>query len=192
MIEKRPQAAFPKPHRVILSGCSSAGKSSILDALKLRGYAVVPEAGRQVVREELDAGGHALPWADASTFVERAVARAIHQFENVPADRRHVIFDRAVIDLVSFLEYKRLPVPQRLHNALRSYRYSRTVLIAPPWREIYVDDGERRKSFEQAIGEYEVLARWYRNEGYSLLEVPKDDVEERADFCERHLRTLKP
>lgn len=48
-------------HFVIISGCSGGGKSTLLDELKQRGYPVVPEAGRRIVQEEMQAGGQALP-----------------------------------------------------------------------------------------------------------------------------------
>ena len=41
---------------VILSGCSGGGKSTLLDALAERGFAVVPEPGRRIVAKELALG----------------------------------------------------------------------------------------------------------------------------------------
>lgn len=38
---------------IVLSGCSGGGKSSLLTELGRRGHTVVPEAGRQVVREQM-------------------------------------------------------------------------------------------------------------------------------------------
>ena len=61
---------------VIISGCSSGGKSTLLDELARRGHATVPEPGRRVVREEQASGGTALPWADTRAFVDRIVALA--------------------------------------------------------------------------------------------------------------------
>lgn len=49
------------PVRVVLSGCSGGGKSTLLAELARRGHAVRPEAGRLVVEAELAAGGGALP-----------------------------------------------------------------------------------------------------------------------------------
>ena len=38
---------------VVVSGCSGGGKSTLLAELALRGYAVFPEPGRQIVKEQL-------------------------------------------------------------------------------------------------------------------------------------------
>ena len=59
---------------VVISGCSSGGKSTLLAELSRRGYAVVKEPGRRVVKDELAGDGLALPWVDATAFLRRAVA----------------------------------------------------------------------------------------------------------------------
>jgi len=46
---------------VIISGCSSGGKSTLLAELQLRGFATVEEPGRRIVREELRGDGSACP-----------------------------------------------------------------------------------------------------------------------------------
>ena len=74
-----------KIHRVncfvVISGCSSGGKSTLLAELGRRGYAVVEEPGRRIVKDALAGDGLALPWVDATAFLRRAVAMAL-------ADRR--------------------------------------------------------------------------------------------------------
>ena len=47
---------------VVLSGCSGAGKSSLLSELGRRGFPIYEEPSRQVVKEQLYIGGDALPW----------------------------------------------------------------------------------------------------------------------------------
>ena len=45
---------------VLLSGCSGGGKSTLFAELQARGYHVVGEPGRRVVKHELEKGGNAL------------------------------------------------------------------------------------------------------------------------------------
>src|SRR6516165_9149624 len=47
---------------VVISGCSSGGKSTLLAELGRRGHATVEEPGRRIVRQELAGDGSALPW----------------------------------------------------------------------------------------------------------------------------------
>jgi predicted ATPase len=167
---------------VVLTGCSGSGKSTLLAELARRGVSVMPEAGRQVVREQMHLDGDALPWTDVLKFAELTASRAMHQFNTANPGNSAVVFDRSIVDLVSHLELLRLDVPPYLNRALDLYRYARRVLVTAPWPEIYVDDGERNKPFETALREYEGLVETYRRLGYDLVEVPRGAVEERAAF----------
>ena len=68
---------MPSNHLVVISGCSSGGKSTLLTELLQRGYATVEEPGRRIVREELLGAGRALPWVDEIAFARRTVALAL-------------------------------------------------------------------------------------------------------------------
>ncbi len=177
---------------VVLSGCSGGGKSTLLDALVARGYAVWPEAGRQIVREEMHVGGDGLPWADAAKFVALAASRTMYFFNAAVASTRPVFFDRSLVDLTSFLDLKCIGVPAHLKRAVETYRYRRDVFVVPPWPEIFTADAERQKSFEDACREYEALVEGYRAAGYRLVEVPRVGVDARADFVLRHLGEAVP
>ena len=167
---------------VVLTGCSGGGKSTLLAELAARGHSVQPEAGRQIVREQLHIGGDALPWVDAERFVALAAARTMHLFNSVDPSALPVFFDRSLVDLTSFLDMKGLAVPGHLRRAVGLYRYAPEVLVVPPWPEIYVRDDERPKPFEEACREYDALVAGYEAAGYRLVEVPKAGVAERADF----------
>lgn len=175
---------------VVLTGCSGGGKSTLLAELARRGFQVRAEAGRQIVREQLHLGGDGLPWTDALKFVELAASRTMHQFNTALPAGAPVFFDRSLVDLVSFLDMKRIDVPAYLRRAVATYCYAPTVFVTPPWREIYVDEEERAKSFEDACREYDALVAGYADAGYRLVEVPKRPVAERADFILSRLGSL--
>jgi predicted ATPase len=56
------------------------------------------------------------------------------------------------------------------------------VFIAPPWREIFAQDAERKQSFEEAVLTYHSMIETYQQYGYQLLELPCIPAEDRADF----------
>jgi predicted ATPase len=66
---------------VVISGCSSGGKSTLLAELGRRGHATVEEPGRRIVKQELAGEGSALPWVNGAAFARRAIELAV-------ADRR--------------------------------------------------------------------------------------------------------
>ena len=177
------------PLMVVLTGCSGSGKSTLLAELSRRGYEVRPEAGRQVVRDQTHLGGDGLPWMNALKFVELAASRAMGQFNLAAPDGQPIFFDRSIVDLVSYLELKRLAIPAYLAKALEAYRYAPRVFVTPPWREIYVNEAERSKSFEEALAEYDALVTTYRRLGYELAETSRLGVSERADFVAAQVLT---
>jgi predicted ATPase len=67
-------------------------------------------------------------------------------------------------------------------KAARQYRYDRRVFIAPPWREIFHQDAERKQDFDEAVRTYEAMATTYLDYGYTLVELPKTSAQSRADF----------
>ena len=165
---------------VVISGCSAGGKSTLLAELGRRGYAVVEEPGRRIVREELKAKGSALPWVNAAAFARRAVAMALADRAAVAGHGGWVFFDRGLIDAAAALQHLTgEPVLPPLH---RSHRYHRRVFLAPPWPDIYVIDRERRHGFGAALAEYQRLLQTYPSLGYEISILPKTGVRERADF----------
>jgi predicted ATPase len=62
---------------VAISGCSGGGKSTLLVELGRRGYSIVEEPGRRILKDQLQGEGSALPWVDATAFARRAIAMAL-------------------------------------------------------------------------------------------------------------------
>jgi predicted ATPase len=165
---------------VVISGCSGGGKLALLGALSRRGYAVVEEPGRRIVREELDKGGSALPWVDAAAFARRAIALSLADLAGAGSATGWVFFDRGLIDAeTAWRQSTGLPPPEVSHEARH---YHRQVFLAPPSPEIYRQDPERRHGYDEAVAEHERLAAAYPAFGYEVVLLPKIAVEARADF----------
>lgn len=173
------------PRFVVISGCSGGGKSTLLDGLRARGCAVVPEAGRRLLREELARGGAALPWADPTAFLHRMVEASLADLAAAARQPDPVFFDRSLIDALSGLQHRTGEPYLFGHDAARLYH--RRVFLAPPWPDINVMDAERRHDFAAAEAEYVRLARDYPALGYEVVPLPRLSVGERAEFVLREL-----
>ena len=173
---------------VVLSGCSGAGKSSLLAELGRRHFPIYEEPGRQVVKEQVYVGGDALPWGNWSLFVELTISRSIYHMVTAARRDRLSFFDRGIVDQVSSLERRGLSIPERLAAAAERFRYHEKVFMMPPWPEIFSNDDERKHSFEDALSSYVTLLRTYERFGYQSVLVPKLDVAARADFVLNQLR----
>lgn len=171
--------------RVVVTGCSGGGKSTLLEALRARGYPVVEEAGRRVVRRALAEGGEALPWRDPAAFAAAAIALATADHADAARLGELVFFDRSVLDVAAYLD----AVTGSAQTAALAARlaYHEVAFLAPPWPELFAGDAERRHGMADALAEYERLLRVYPAASYRLVELPKSPVDQRADFV---LRTL--
>jgi len=171
---------------VTISGCSGGGKSTLLNALRRRGYATVEEPGRRIVVEELARNGTALPWHDAVAFARRAIAMALADRARIAPGPRWVFFDRGLVDAASALEH--LTGEPAVEQLGRAHRSNGCVFLTPPWCEIFVADAERRHGFAEAVAEYDRLTAAYASLGYDVCIVPKVAPEQRADFVLDTLR----
>jgi predicted ATPase len=125
---------------VVISGCSSGGKSMLLTELGRRGYITVEEPGRRIVKEELACDGFALPRVNGAAFAQRAIALALADRAAVKRNGSWVFFDRGLIDAAAALQH--LTGEPALNTVGRTHRYHSRVFLVPPRPEIYVTDGE--------------------------------------------------
>lgn len=165
---------------VVISGCSGGGKSTLLAELARRGYFVVEEPGRRIVREEVNRGGSALPWVDTAAFLRRALAVSLADRVSAGGQKGWVFFDRGLVDTAAGLQY--LTGEAALASLGEAHRYHRRVFMTPPWPEIFLTDPERRHGLDAAVAEYLRLLEVYPKLNYEVLILPKISVAERADF----------
>ncbi|QAY79744.1 ATPase [Sphingosinicella sp. BN140058] len=159
----------------MISGCSGGGKSTLLEELARRGYAVVAEPGRRIIAEERAGDGRALPWRDAAAFAGRALAMSVADHA---AAQGLTFFDRGIVDAAVAMVASGLPRPTDL---IESKRHDR-LFLAPPWPEIYVNDADRRHSLDAALRDYVRVRQAYREAGYAPVMLPLASVSARADF----------
>jgi predicted ATPase len=167
---------------IVITGGPGAGKTSLIEALAANDHAVRPEAGRAIIRDQKAIGGRGLPWLDPMLFAELMLSSDLHSHAEACADGRTVFFDRGVPDIAGYLGLCGLPVPDYVERAARQLRYRRTVFIAPPWREIFTQDAERKQDFAEAERTYAAMAATYPRYGYALVELPRASVAERMSF----------
>lgn len=149
---------------------------------------MVPEAGRRVVATALKNETDALPWVNPEAFVRACVALHLADLKARPDSSGSTFLDRSLVDVISFLRFKSLPVPKDLASLLTPAPYAISVFMAPVWAEIFVNDAERQHSLEEAAAEYCHLRKSYLALGYRLIDLPRVSVTERVEFVEDRSR----
>ena len=175
----------------IVTGGPGSGKTSLLEALRSRGYICSVEAGRGIIQDQASIAGRALPWEDRSLFAELMLSWEMRSYRMAQEATGPVFFDRGVPDVLGYLHLIGTPAPQHIQSATQKFRYNPTVFITPPWPEIFQHDHERKQDFNEAVRTYDALVTTYERLGYDLVEIPRLSIESRANFVLDHLG-LKP
>lgn len=181
------ETSFPiiKNKYVIISGCSGGGKSTLLSELANRGYQIVLEPGRQIVKEQTVIQGDALPWINLQKFLDLALSRYLYQFNAQQQSQQFIFFDRGIVDALQLNQQQ----PDYFQNAANKFKYHHIVFLVPPWEEIFASDPERKHDFKSAKKEFDDLLIKYKNFGYETVLIPKVSVRERVDFILEKLGT---
>ncbi len=173
----------------ILAGTSGTGKTSVLHQLRSLGYSCSEEAARAVLSEELATDGPALPSKNPLLFVERMMERSIKSFEELLQKNENCFFDRGMPDLVHYAIRFNVDI-SAFKMASEKYRYNKTVFLFTPWKEIFVNDNERRMTFEKSVEFHELLVRTYQDFDYTLIEVPQLPMNSRIEFVLETIKTI--
>jgi predicted ATPase len=166
----------------VITGGPGVGKTTLLHELERRGCAVVPELARQIIQEQVQTKGNALPWADMKSYTHLMLSRSVESFLSLNQASFPTLCDRGIPDALCYARIINLPDVRELESACARFRYNRQVFVLPPWKEIYKTDTERKQSFDEAVRVYEEMVRVYEVCGYEIREVPQREVQLRAEF----------
>lgn len=167
---------------LVLTGGPGAGKSALLEALRAAGHSVMDEAGRAIIQDQALIGGRALPWVDPRAFAEAMLGWELRSLRLAAGLPGPVFFDRGLPDVLGYLDLLGLPIPAHMQAAAERFPYHRHVFLLPPWRDIFVQDQERKQSFAEAERTCAAMERTYRRLGYHIIEVPPAPLAQRLSF----------
>ena len=173
-----------QPRTAVITGAPGAGKTMLLEELARRGWRIIPEAARAILREP---GGMALRRDSPEGFAQRMLAREIADLDAVQNDGRWTIFDRGIGDTIGFLRLSGLLSGPDETRWSEGPRYSGPVFYAPPWEAIYHPDVERIQTWPEAKASGEAVLEGWHSEGYASIALPLATITERAYFVEARL-----
>jgi predicted ATPase len=179
------------PNFFVISGGPRSGKTTVLRELAKLGIPYAPEVARQIIKEQVEAGGTALPWSDRASYANLMLERSIEAYLEHASASMPIFADRGIPDTLGYARLIGLKNTCAIETACWRYRYASFVFLAPPWKEIYETDDERIQDFYEAERTFQVLAGVYRECDHDLVELPKLAPRDRARFIlsELHRRS---
>jgi predicted ATPase len=166
----------------VLTGGPGAGKTTLIEALASAGFATTTEAGRAIIRDQMEIGGPATHQTDPALFAELMLAFDLQSYRHALEQSGPVFFDRGITELAGYHRMMGLPTPAHFRTAAEKFRYNPKVFVAPPWPEIFANDSERKQSLGEAARTHAAAVQIYREYGYETVALPKAPVEERLRF----------
>ncbi|GIZ09460.1 AAA family ATPase [Flavobacterium sp. UMI-01] len=167
---------------IAIVGGPSTGKTTLINGLVSKGFCCYPEISRDIILEAQKKGIDQLFLEDPLLFSELILKGRKKQFEDALKDPHTTVFiDRGLPDVLGYLHYAKQNYPDSFGIDCLTYRYTQ-VFILPPWKEIHTTDQARYESYEQAEIIHQHIAKAYSDLDYTLIEIPKDTVENRIEF----------
>lgn len=166
----------------IFTGGPGSGKSTVLEILKNKGYLTVNEVAREIIKNQVRTGGDALPWKNTVRYSNLMLLWSIVDFEEFVHTDKPCFFDRGIIDTIGYARLINIPVSDDMLLTSNRYRYNKKVFLFPFWKEIYVNDAERKQDLDEAQKTCLVLKETYEKFGYETVDVPFLSPEERAEW----------
>lgn len=166
----------------VITGTSGTGKATLIEHLRKQGYSVFDEPTRLILSEQLAADGPGLPSKDPELLLGLMLGYCVPCIERAPVTQPvTAFFDRGIPDLVAYA--MRFGVdPEPFEVAAKQHRYNTRVFVLPPWKDIFVPDDLRRKTFDEYLAFHQLIVAAYEELGYRLIRVPFASIEDRAGF----------
>ncbi|MBU6475290.1 MAG: ATP-binding protein [Alphaproteobacteria bacterium] len=174
-----------KTNWCVITGAPSSGKTSVIDALKARGFAVENEVARELIELALRGGRDLRDVRGDVADLQRGILEVALAREMELDPHATVFLDRGIPDSLTYLRLAGLDVFAAAAVA-RLFRY-RAVFIFD--RLPVVQDNVRTEDAALAEKIDKMLEEDYRSAGYAPVRVPVMPVAARADFILERLRT---
>jgi predicted ATPase len=183
MISKLKQLFKKKVKRYAIVGAPCSGKTTTIELLEKRGYHVVPEMARDIVKEEQSKkGGSLFPWIVVHKFQLRILRKYLDAEDRI---KEGIVFsDRGIGDGLAYYYHEVIRPPEELVKEVKKKRYD-TVFYLDALE--YKSDRQRNEGKEVASRVGRKILETYRKFGYRVVIVPIMSEEERVDFIVKNI-----
>lgn len=173
--------------RHIITGAPSTGKTTLIHALRKKGYNVFDEISRDVIINQQNKSGDKTPWQDMLGFTNLVYHKTINEL-SIPIQKESFV-DRSLVDIIAYLKLKNLSIKKELLEFNYKKYYNSYVFMLPIWEEIYTQDPQRLQSLEVCKQIQYLLINTYQELGFSIYTLAKESPEKRIESIERIIQS---
>lgn len=163
--------------KYVITGGPGIGKTTVIELLAAKGFAIVPEMARMITEEEKLKDSDILPWKNLAKYQEKVAERQLEVEEKISAEM--VFLDRGLIDGVGYCKLGNVPIPKPIFEKGKN-RYDKIFLLEH--LPVYENDVTRFEKREEALRIHHAVIEAYAEFGYETIHVPVLPPEERIGF----------
>jgi predicted ATPase len=160
---------------IVITGGPSVGKSTLLNELRISGFAVLPEQATEVIKE-----GKILPWENRDLFQREVLKRQLEAEAPFHDSKDTVFVDRGVFDGEAYYKCDGIESPS-VFKELSAMQYSKVLLLEP--LGVFVQDGIRFENMEFTVRITQVLHEVYSAKGLEVIRIPAETVQRRLQLA---------
>jgi predicted ATPase len=164
----------------VITGGPGVGKTTVVEILARRGYAIVPEAARMIIEEERLKDSDVLPWKNLSLFQIEVAKRQLATEKEI--GEGVTFLDRSLIDGYAYCLLGNVEPPPGIAAHVRG-RYENIFILEP--LGTYIRDESRIEGERTGSEIHERIREVYKEFGYELISIPPLLPEQRADYILR-------
>lgn len=168
--------------RFILTGTPGSGKTSIIHALKSKGYPIVEEAATDIIALE-HVNGNPDPWRQPD-FIDKIVnLQKQRQVKTSASPYELQFYDRSPICTYALSRHLGYPISacllEEMQRIEHEHIYQKQVFFIANLG--FCQPTEARKiSFEESLSFEKIHVETYTSLGYELIKIPPDPLPERV------------
>ncbi|MBU3012246.1 ATP-binding protein [Polaribacter vadi] len=168
--------------KIVLIGGPGTGKTTVLNALKEKGFFCFDEVSRAVTLKAQEKGIEQLFLTEPLLFSKMLLEGREEQYSDALNRKENLVFfDRGIPDVYAYLNYFKTDYPSFFIEKSKEFKYD-IVFHFSPWKEIHTTDNERYESFEESIAIDKFLIKAYSELGYRIITIPFGHVNERTNY----------
>ena len=163
--------------KYVITGGPGIGKTTVIEILASKDYAIVAEAARMIIEEQETNGENIFPWTNLQKFQELVVKRQLALEEKTCGG---IIFhDRSIIDGYGYSILGNVTPPELIDKNAKN-RYEKIFVLEP--LPLYQNDVSRKENEDDAKKIHNAIIEAYRHFGYEPVLIPVLPPEERAAY----------
>ena len=165
----------------VITGGPGFGKTTVVNLLAEKGFAVGAEKARELLILNKDQEGENDIKKLPIDFERRVAMERVNFLQSV-AQNAIAFSDRGLPDQIAYSWFKKKMPSAFIEEVVSNYMYAHYVFVTPPWRDIFIQEDIRKESFEEASKIHQQILTAYLKYNYQIIDLPLVNPELRVKF----------